>query len=185
MSRFRQHHDFQGFRTFSIDPPWPHRGGGGKAASCKYLTQNVEDLPGIILSAPVFKPAPFAHMYLWFTNNYIEAAPWLMRKLGFDPITIITWNKPRMGIGHYFRGQTEHMLFGVRGDGLMLRHMHTDRKNFTTRIDADFRKEDGKILHSGKPEEAYELVEAASPGPYCEMFSRRKRAGWTVWGNEV
>jgi N6-adenosine-specific RNA methylase IME4 len=24
-----------------------------------------------------------------------------------------------------------------------------------------------------------------SPGPYLEMFSRRARFGWDVWGNEV
>jgi N6-adenosine-specific RNA methylase IME4 len=23
------------------------------------------------------------------------------------------------------------------------------------------------------------------PGPYIELFARRKREGWTSWGNEV
>jgi len=28
-------------------------------------------------------------------------------------------------------------------------------------------------------------VEAVSPGPYLEMFARRKRHGWHAWGNEI
>jgi len=181
-NRVRIPTEFQGFKTLYLDPPWPHRGGGGKAASEKYLTQDFRDLPQIIRNAPVFKPATFAHMYLWTVNNYIEEGYWLTRQLGFDPITLITWPKAGMGIGHYFRGKTEHMIFGVRGDGLLLRQMHTKRKNFTTLLDMRYEE---RLIHSQKPVEAYELIEAASPGPYCEMFARRLRPGWTSWGNQL
>jgi len=39
--------------------------------------------------------------------------------------------------------------------------------------------------HSHKPEEQYAVIERCSPGPYLELFARRKRPGWQVWGNEV
>ena len=39
--------------------------------------------------------------------------------------------------------------------------------------------------HSRKPEEPYELIEHHLPGPYLELFARRERAGWDVWGDEV
>jgi N6-adenosine-specific RNA methylase IME4 len=39
--------------------------------------------------------------------------------------------------------------------------------------------------HSEKPEAFYDLVEQLSPGPYLEMYARRRRLGWDVWGNEV
>jgi N6-adenosine-specific RNA methylase IME4 len=29
------------------------------------------------------------------------------------------------------------------------------------------------------------MVETATPGPRLELFARRTRPGWTVWGNEV
>ena len=29
------------------------------------------------------------------------------------------------------------------------------------------------------------LVERVSPGPYLELFARRRRYGWDVWGNEA
>ena len=36
-----------------------------------------------------------------------------------------------------------------------------------------------------KIEEQYAIIERCSPGPYLELFARRKRLGWDVWGNEV
>jgi N6-adenosine-specific RNA methylase IME4 len=39
--------------------------------------------------------------------------------------------------------------------------------------------------HSEKPEAFQDLVEQVSPGPYLELFARRRRLGWDVWGNEV
>jgi N6-adenosine-specific RNA methylase IME4 len=38
--------------------------------------------------------------------------------------------------------------------------------------------------HSQKPEHFLDLVEQVSPGPYVELFARRHRMGWDVWGNE-
>ncbi len=40
-------------------------------------------------------------------------------------------------------------------------------------------------VHSAKPDEFYELVEEASPGPYLELFARRTREGWTTLGTEL
>jgi N6-adenosine-specific RNA methylase IME4 len=28
---------------------------------------------------------------------------------------MLTWVKPSLGLGNYFRGTTEHVLFGIRG----------------------------------------------------------------------
>jgi N6-adenosine-specific RNA methylase IME4 len=39
--------------------------------------------------------------------------------------------------------------------------------------------------HSQKPEHFLDVVEQVSPGPYVELFARRRRLGWDVWGNEV
>ncbi len=41
-----------------------------------------------------------------------------------------------------------------------------------------------KREHSRKPDEAYDLIEACSPGPYLELFARFSRPGWQQWGNE-
>ncbi|HYE57814.1 MAG TPA: MT-A70 family methyltransferase, partial [Rhodothermales bacterium] len=38
--------------------------------------------------------------------------------------------------------------------------------------------------HSQKPEAFIDLVEQVSPGPYVELFARRHRLGWDVYGNQ-
>ena len=42
-----------------------------------------------------------------------------------------------------------------------------------------------KTGHSRKPDLFYEIVERVSPEPRLEMFARRRRYGWDVWGNEA
>ena len=39
--------------------------------------------------------------------------------------------------------------------------------------------------HSVKPAEQYAIIERLSPGPYLELFARRRRPGWDAWGHEV
>ena len=39
--------------------------------------------------------------------------------------------------------------------------------------------------HSEKPEFFQDLIEKVSEAPRLEMFARRYRMGWDVWGNEV
>ncbi len=42
-----------------------------------------------------------------------------------------------------------------------------------------------RTTHSAKPEVFMDQIEAISPGPYLEMFSRRARLGWDTWGDEA
>ena len=39
--------------------------------------------------------------------------------------------------------------------------------------------------HSEKPDEAYVRMKRLSGGPYLELFARKQRPGWHVWGNEA
>lgn len=171
------------YRTASIDPPWNERGAGKskRGADRHYPVLKTEDIARVILRAP-WEPAPDAHLYLWATNTHLLDAGQLMRFLGFRYITCITWAKPSFGIGQYFRGQTEHMLFGVRGKGLALRREHTDRRDLSTLICT---LGGMKRIHSRKPIESFEHIEAASPGPYIELFARSGRENWDSWGNEI
>ena len=42
-----------------------------------------------------------------------------------------------------------------------------------------------KREHSRKPDELYDIIEACSPGPRLELFSRGRRKGWQSWGNQA
>lgn len=44
----------------------------------------------------------------------------------------------------------------------------------------------GMYIHSAKPEFFYtDIVEKMCRGPFCELFGRRSRRGWTVFGNQI
>ena len=78
------------------------------------------------------------------------------------------------GVGFYFRNVTEILLFGVRGS---LRTLDPARRQVNM-------IESMKREHSRKPDEAYDLIEACSPGPRLELFARHHRPGWIQWGDE-
>ena len=42
-----------------------------------------------------------------------------------------------------------------------------------------------KREHSRKPDEQYKIIEECSWDPRLELFSRGKRPGWAVWGNQA
>ncbi len=56
------------------------------------------------------------YLYLWVTNNFLQAGLECIESWGFRYITMITWVKDRIGLGQYHRGQTEHCLFAVKGN---------------------------------------------------------------------
>jgi N6-adenosine-specific RNA methylase IME4 len=125
--------------------------------------------------------ADHAHLYLWFTNTFAVEAHTIAKAWGFRPMTILTWTKtrqadgqPSMKMGYYFRGATEHILFGVRGS-LRLQTKEALPTGYLW----------PRTGHSVKPTAFYELVEKASPADYLELFARRARSGWTTWGNEM
>lgn len=168
------------YRTIVADPPWNERGGGKikRGADRHYPVMKTKSILSLMDDTMVkYPPDPKgSHLYLWVTNNFLEDGLRVMRGLGFRYVTMRTWAKDRIGLGYYWRGQTESCLFGVMGK--LPAKVRTEStlvgKGIVTR---------GR--HSEKPDVFYDEVEKVSPGPYLEMFARAPRNGWTVWGNEA
>jgi len=180
--------DFLEFSTILIDPPWPERGGGKckRGADRRYKVMGKRRILDAIRESDVWAPAVNCHLYLCVTNNRIPDGLWLIEQLGFRYVTCITWEKPRMGLGQYFRGKTEQIFFAVRGDGMSLRMGGNPGKDRTTSLPAPHPKgKDGRIIHSAKPEELYSLIERSSPPNRLDMFARKRRPGWAVWGDQI
>jgi N6-adenosine-specific RNA methylase IME4/ParB-like chromosome segregation protein Spo0J len=157
------------YRTIVVDPPWDHEGFSlaGRGAP-QYAVMSHEEL----LALPVGEWADDdCHLYLWTTNNFIGRALDLMAAWGFAYKTVLTWVKPRIGLGSYFRSSTEHVLFGARGD------LMTRARDIPTHFEAPTGE------HSEKPSEFFDLVMRASYPPYLDAFARKQREGWEVWGN--
>jgi N6-adenosine-specific RNA methylase IME4 len=166
------------FGTILADPPWVFQNKTGKVAPQhkrlhRYDTMTLDE----IMALPVAQiAADTAHLYLWVPNALIHEGLHVMASWGFTFKTVITWHKIRKdggpdgrGIGFYFRGVTEQILFGVKGrDARTLQPGRTLVNFLATR----------KREHSRKPDELYPIIESCSPGPFIELFARGARDGW-------
>jgi N6-adenosine-specific RNA methylase IME4 len=173
------------FSTVLADPPWQFVNRTGKVAPehrrlNRYGTMTLEEICALPVQEAL---APTAHLYLWVPNALLPDGLAVMKAWGFEYKSNIVWHKIRKdggsdgrGVGFYFRNVTELILFGVRGkNARTLQPGRTQVNYLGTR----------KREHSRKPDEQYALIEACSPGPRLEMFSRGTRKGWTVWGNQA
>jgi N6-adenosine-specific RNA methylase IME4 len=157
------------YRTIMADPPWEHQQ-KNSGYRPPYPLMSLAD----IMALPVADLAEDdAHLWLWVTNASIFDGRRVMEAWGFEYRSCLTWIKPRFGMGGYLRNQTEHLLFGIRGKAPMTFHGQG------TWVFAPLQD------HSHKPEEQFAIIERCSPGPYLELFARRRQPGWDVWGNEV
>lgn len=154
--------------------------------------------------------APDALLFLWRVSAMQRDALRVMQAWGFEQKSELVWNKTdredaklrrrimeisrkrdlhttgdivdiaieearrlSFGMGHYTRGAHETCLIGRRGKAKVLDR--SVRSVFFAPVGA----------HSEKPEEFYRIVEKLSPGPYLELFARRRRPGWTCVGDEL
>lgn len=162
------------FDVLVADPPWAyelrpddatHRGRTG------YPPMSAEEIAAL----PVGElAADDAILWLWVTNSHLldGSAATVLDAWGFEAKTLLTWNKPSIGAGHWLRGATEHAIMAVRG-----KPVHTLMGQSTSQTWP--RRE-----HSRKPEQFMELVESLCPGSKVELFAREQRDGWHAWGAE-
>lgn len=173
------------FGTVLADPPWQFTNRTGKVAPehrrlNRYGTMTLEEIKSLPVASLAADPA---HLYLWVPNALLPEGLAVMASWGFAYKSNIVWHKLRKdggsdgrGVGFYFRNVTELLLFGTRGKNARTLQPGRTQVNYVgTR----------KREHSRKPDEQYPLIEACSPGPRIELFSRGVRNGWTVWGNQA
>ncbi len=159
------------YRTIEADPPWALEAAERSTAHQHYPTMDLDAIKALGLQV-LTRAADDCHLYLWAITPMLPEAFEVMTAWGFTYKTLITWAKPSIGTGHYYRGATEHVLFGVRGKLACLR---ADQPNW-------FEAPRGR--HSEKPERFYEIAETMSPGPRLRLFARSEREGWASWINE-
>ncbi len=179
------------YRTIVADPPWPMAdlrrrpwitkdGEQVRISVSPYSKQSIEWLEAL----PVYEWADTeAHLFLWVPNdlNRDGIGVRVVRAWGFVIVSEIVWEKPNFGLGKFPRPCHEHLLIARRGS---LPFTGPPNVRSVQRWRQTKVSNSGGKLHSAKPEASYDLVEQVSPGPYLELFARRHRLGWDVWGNE-
>lgn len=161
------------------DPPWQYKENWGSGSNeHTYKTMKFEDICKIPVPQIVDDEA---HLYLWVTNPFLREGLALCEKWGFEYKTLITWIKtykdgtPEMGMGYYFRGCTEHIIFGIKGKKKTLNKV---TKNMFIAVNPK--------LHSEKPPITRDMIVKCSGDiPRIELFARQYAEGWDCWGDEV
>ena len=173
------------FRCILADPPWPESGGGKvkRGADKHYGLMKVKDIMALPVRDLIHEEG--AHLLLWVTNNYLHDGLHVMDAWGFRYVTTITWAKAgRQGLGQYFRGLSEHCLFGVsKGKIPPYRVVDGKRAQGTTLLGRGLIPRPGG--HSQKPDELHRVAELVCHEPRMELFARVERENWTTWGNAV
>lgn len=173
----------QEYRTVVADPPWQPALGEtwNSRMTDKAGPQRFYDtlpLAEIIKLRP--RIAPQAHLYIWCLTQHVDWGYEVARAWGGEPIVLLTWKKPGLGVGR-FRCNTEHVLVARVGNRMGNPFGQGGRHAQAT---AGTLFEWPRARHSEKPQEFFDLVERLSPTPRLEMYARAPRDGWTTWGKE-
>ena len=169
-------HCTQRYSVILADPPWQYDTGTvdpTRQVENQYPTMPLAEIKAMDVAGCC---ADNAVLFLWATAPLLPQALQVMEAWGFRYKTNAVWDKGRIGMGYWFRGQHEHLLLGVRGDpsrpdpGYLARSVLTEPRS----------------EHSVKPECVYRLIETYYPdNAKLELFARQPRVGWHYWGNEI
>lgn len=160
-----------------IDPPWEmkiiERLDAPNQEDIAYPTMTIEEL--IEWGSKYLKPAPDCHFFLWTTNKYLPRAFDLLSAWGFKYICTFVWHKPG-GFQPFELPQynCEFALYAHKGTPRF-----TNTKDFKICFDAP------RGEHSEKPDYFYDMVRRVTDGNRIDMFARRERSGFDIWGNEI
>jgi N6-adenosine-specific RNA methylase IME4 len=170
-----------------VDPPWSYHGQQAKwgAAAKFYETMSDADLARL----PVGTLAKQASvLFCWATSPRLDAAVDLVRQWGFHyrGVAFVWVKTTKAGVPIGARGvrpsivkpTTEFVLAGsMTSKG---RPMPLSDESVPQVVLAPIAE------HSRKPEAVCERIERLYPNASrIELFARRERAGWDVWGNEI
>ena len=118
-------------------------------------------------------------LWLWATSPMLDKQIEVLSAWGFTFKTSGVWvkttrnGKLSFGTGYVLRGAHEPFLIGTRGEPKTTRGVRS--------VIMAARRE-----HSRKPDAAYDAaVELMPNARRADVFSRQRRAGWDVWGNET
>ena len=167
------------YKTIYADPPWPEYGSGKsiRGAQRHYNLMSINDIINFMKKISI---AENAHLYLWCTNRFLPDGLKVIDALDFKYITNRVWIKDTIGLGQYFRGMHELLLFAKKGELPFKNRINNQRSKCKIKSIILCKKKG----HSIKPN-IYIDIEKTSYPPYLEVFSRNNIDGWDCIGLET
>jgi len=165
------------FDVVSVDPPWPYEGESknttsfdavGRRVANPYPEMSIEQIKKIEM--PLMNDSV---VLLWTTHKFLPDAFEILKEWNLEYKATLVWNKEKIGMGSWFRMQCEFCLVGIKGKPYWNNTTFRDILN-------EPRRE-----HSRKPDGFFEMIEQITLGRRLEYFSREKRNGWEVFGNDI
>jgi hypothetical protein len=103
------------YNVIYADPPW--RFGDGttdpsRAIENQYPTLALDEIKAVPVAS---KAAKDCILFLWSTAPLLAESLEVVTAWGFMYKSCAVWDKERIGMGHYFRIQHEHLLVATRG----------------------------------------------------------------------
>lgn len=186
------------YSVIYADPPWHYEVWSGETAVKRRASAGTNVSAAVhyqTMSAEEIRALPVAELgaadcvlLLWVTWPTLLQAIDLIGQWGFTYKTCaFDWMKAHagqiemfdadakalMGMGYWTRANSEPCLLATRGKPKRL------SKGVRQGI-IEPRRE-----HSRKPDCVYDRIEKLLPGPYVELFARRRRLGWDAWGHQT
>lgn len=167
------------YQIIVVDPPWKVK----KITSKQRPNQIEMDYP--MMSIKEISDLDIGDIadddswcFLWTTQKYLWDSKAILERWGFKHKLTMVWEKtygksagmPLFG----FRWNAEFILVGTKGKKTMFPK--------TKLIPACFQAEN--IRHSEKPQRFYDMILPLGERR-IDIFARKEREGWDVWGNEV
>ena len=156
------------------DPPWRYDFSETTSRDIEnqYPTMAIDDIKAMKVPS-----ASNAVLLLWATAPKLREALDVMSAWGFEYKTCAVWDKVKIGMGYWFRGQHEMLLIGTKGQ-----YSPPPPELRISSVYTEARRE-----HSAKPKHYYDMIETMFPGrSYLELFARqRNNDKWEVWGNQI
>lgn len=166
-----------GWEVIYADPPWAFSSNSkarpGRNVRRHYTTMTVEQIAAMPVRAVAARQAL---LLLWITVPFEHRAGEVLDAWGFRAKSRLVWDKGRIATGYWARNRHEPCIIATRG-----RFPCPKPALFPTSIIPGARRE-----HSRKPEWIPDILDDRLPlARKLELFARRQRENWTVWGNET
>lgn len=168
-----------GFGVILGDCPWQFEtySDTRQTKAVPYDVQSLADLQAMPVEALAARNSA---LFAWALPEMLPQALDTIKTWGFEFKTCAPWAKQSstgkkwaFGKGYIMRNAAELLIVATRGKPRVQSHA------IRNLIVAPVRE------NSRKPDEIYAICEKLYAGPYCEIFARQRRPGWTSWGNQV
>lgn len=162
------------YSVIYADPPWLFQAGfSGRSTQQHYPVMSLDRI--VALGTGVRRiAADDAVLLLWTTAPHLADALRVVEAWGFEYKTNAVWDKEVVATGYWWRVRHEQLLLATRGSPKPPKPSLRCASVLSQR----------KTEHSRKPDVYFTMIERWFPHTArIELFARRYRPGWTVWGH--